>query len=314
MEYDKKYSKNFDIIISRFGRDYKKGTKDHITYNCPFCENKRGKADLDHKLYINYISLKFYCFKCHSHGRLSNKILNSSFGVYNNLINYANTDDDEDSDDQNNMFYLPNIKIPDKSVAFDYCNSRGITRDMIDFYNIRLGIDNLFGRIVVPNIIYTDSGVWTDMFSARSYLNQTPKYKNPDGCKKTNSVFNLHNISKGSDIYVVEGAVTAIHAGRTAVAVYGCHPSDQQINAILDKNPKNLYCVLDNDEAGRGPNEELAEVTSRRCDGNVYLVYMPKGKDAADMGETRFKEYVEDTKILYHSSVYTRVASYFTNN
>lgn len=311
MEEIERYKKNIDIIASKFGKGWVKGTKNHIAYNCPFCESKRGKADKDHKFYVNYTNLKFYCFKCKSHGTISNKVLDSSYGVYSNLLEYMSYNDNQSEDDQDNMFYLPNIKIPDNSVALDYCNSRGITREMIDFYNIRLGTDSLFGRIVIPNIIYTDSGVWTDMFSARSYIDQTPKYKNPDGCKKTHSVFNLHNISEGSDIYVVEGAVTAIHAGRTAVATYGCHPSDQQVNAILSKKPKNLYCVLDNDEAGRGPNEELAEITSRRLDGNVYLVYMPNGVDAADMKEERFKEYVMDTKILYHSSIYTRVASYF---
>ena len=150
------------------------------------------------------------------------------------------------------------------------------------------------------------------MFSARTYLGQEPKYRNPDGCKKTHSVFNLHNINIGGDIYVNEGAITAIFAGRSAVATYGCHPSDQQIKAILDKRPKNLYCTLDGDEAGLGPNEELAKTFSRKIiDGNVYLVYMPKDMDAADMGEKRYKEYVMDNRILYYSNVYTSVASYF---
>lgn len=305
-------SKNMNLIISKFGRDYHPGTKNHVTYNCPFCEKKRGKADKDHKLYVNYENLKFYCFKCHSHGNLSPKI-ESSYGVYNRLLGYKNMiSRSEEDEDEDNMFYLPHITIPKDSVAYDYCMERGITDEMISFYNIRLGTGDFFGRIVIPNELYGDSGVWTDMFSARTYLDQEPKYRNPDGCRKTHSVFNLHNIKEGGDIYVNEGAITAIFAGRDAVATYGCHPSDQQIKAILDKRPKNLYCTLDGDEAGIGPNEELAKIFSRKIvDGNVFLVYMPKDMDAADMGEKRYKEYVMDNRILYYSSVYTSVASYF---
>lgn len=305
--------RNLDIIIDRFGRDYNKASGDEINYNCPFCESKRGKKDNDGKLYVNVVSLKFYCFKCHSKGRLSRRRLESVYGVYDNLLEYSKSSDESDEDSGDNMFYIPNTTIVKGSMAYNYCMDRGIDEEKIRFYNIRLGLGDLFGRIVIPNMIIGDSGVWTDMFSSRTYIGQTPKYKNPEGCKKTHSVFNLHNIKEGcDDIYVVEGAITAICAGKEAVAVYGCHPSNQQISSILSKKPKNIYCVLDNDSAGRHPNELLADTFSRSRDvGNVYLVYMPVGIDAADMGELRFKEYVMNNKIPYNPGVYTSIMSYF---
>lgn len=217
---------------------------------------------------------------------------------------------EENNEDDENMFYVPNVKIPEDSVAHKYCTSRGITDEMIDFYDIRLGMDDLFGRIVIPNETYGSRRIWTDMYSARSYLDQNPKYMNPRASKKSGVVFNLHNIKEGSEVYVVEGAITAIHAGRDAVAVYGCHPSDIQLQNIMNKNPSCIYCVLDNDEAGRPGNEDMARRFSSKFDGNVYIVYMPNGKDAADMGESRFKEYVKNNKILYGSSIYASVASY----
>lgn len=305
---------NIKLIIEKFGRDHGKST-DNYTYNCPFCMKRRGKDDSDRKLYVSTKNLVFHCFKCGAKGRLKSKEIESSFGVYNNLMNLFNESSDLDTGgEDDNMFIIPNIGIPESSVAYKYCIDRGITDEHIKFYSIRLGIGKLFGRIVIPNIIYGNTGVWTDMYSARTYLSQTPKYLNPENCKKTNSVFNLHNIEEGSDVYIVEGAITAIHAGRSAVAVYGCHPSDAQINAILAKRPRTIYCVLDNDEAGRPANENLAKVLSNRVsNGNVYLVYMPNGKDAADLGETRFKDYVDKNKIQYYSSVYNSVASYFEN-
>lgn len=303
-----------DLIVSKFGRDYiKEGNKNEIRYNCPFCMHKRGKTDADHKLYVNIVKAKFYCFKCGSKGSLLNKISESSYGVYNHLLTYKEYLNSSNSEDEDyNMFYINATDIPKDSVAYEYLIKRKITDDLINFYNIKLGLGDLFGRVLIPNILY-NNGKWTDMYSCRTYLDQIPKYKNPVGSKKTKSVFNLHNIIEGSDIYVNEGVITAICAGKNAVATYGCHPSTHQINAILEKHPKNLYCTLDGDEAGRGPNEDLARIFSEKLDydGNVYLVHMPEDMDAADMGEKMYKEYIKDNRILYHSKTYTSIISYF---
>lgn len=299
-----------DNIIDKFGRDYVIHN-DEYTYNCPFCFKRRGKADNDRKLYVSGTKGLFHCFKCDTRGSVIPHISVKTSGIYSDIMSIFSVDNNSDEDSEDNIFYVPNLKITKGSIAYEYCIDRGITEDNIDFYNIRLGSNELFGRIVIPNMILSENGSWTDMFSARSYLDQKPKYKNPVDCKKSDIVFNLHNINEGGDIYVVEGAITAIMAGREAVAVYGCHPSDEQVKKILSKNPKNVYAVLDNDEAGRPGNEMLAEKLSRYInDGNVYMVYMPYGKDAADIGETRFKEYVKDNRILYGSSIYASVASY----
>src|SRR5258706_13560430 len=41
-------------------------TGNEIRYNCPLCEEKRGKADTDGKFFFNVVKQKGYCFKCHS--------------------------------------------------------------------------------------------------------------------------------------------------------------------------------------------------------------------------------------------------------
>ena len=279
-------------------------------YNCPFCLKRRGKADNDRKLYVSGNLGYFHCFKCNAKGRVTKNVTAPNSGIYKDIFAKYGCSNSEESEDDDDTFFVPNISIPKDSVAHDYCKSRGITDEMIEFYDIRLGVDELFGRIVIPNETYGSKRIWTDMYSARSYLNQVPKYMNPHASKKSGIVFNLHNIIEGSDVYVVEGVITAIHAGRDAVAVYGCHPSDVQLQNILSKKPKNIYCVLDNDEAGRPGNEDMAKRLSAKSVGNVYIVYMPEGKDAADIGEVRFKEYVDKNKIMYGSGIYTSVASY----
>ena len=46
--------------------DYIITSKGDMMYNCPFCEEKRGKIDNDHKFGINCKSGLGFCFKCHT--------------------------------------------------------------------------------------------------------------------------------------------------------------------------------------------------------------------------------------------------------
>lgn len=298
---------NLQLVIDKFGHDYQSTSSSEIKYNCPFCMKRRGKPDNDHKLYVNVDKLKFICFKCHAKGRLRHsKVLESSYGIYNELIHYTDHNDIESNEDDENMYYVNNVAIPDGSLAFEYCMSRGIDRDKINFYNLKLGTDDLFGRIVIPNYMYTN--IWTDMYSSRTYLNQIPKYKNPPNCKKSNSVFNLHNIPDSIDkLYIVEGAITAICAGKDTICTYGCHPSESQINQILDKHPKSIVCSYDGDEAGQLGQTQLLEMISRKYNGDLYYITMPEGIDAADMGESRYKKYVEANMEKYISNTYKTI-------
>jgi len=305
-------------IYNKFGMDFKEtdGEKPHLRYCCQFCEDKIGKADKDYKLYINIQNNrsfgKFYCFKCHSRGSLETNN-ESYYGVYDNLGRYLESYKNNVDEEESNMFYVGNARIVKDSMAYNYCISRDITDELIQYYNIRVGTGDLFGRVVIPNTLFGgSSGVWTDMFSSRTYIDQIPKYLNPSGATKTGAVFNINNIKSGGDMFINEGAITSICAGKESVAVYGCHPSKNQISSIVNKNSQNYYCTLDGDEAGRDENVRLAETLSKKLVGNsvVYLVNMPSDKDASDLGSKLYKEYVMDNRILHYSAVYTKLMSF----
>ena len=57
---------NIEKIENKYGNDYIITSKGDMMYNCPFCEEKRGKIDNDHKFGINCRSGLGFCFKCHS--------------------------------------------------------------------------------------------------------------------------------------------------------------------------------------------------------------------------------------------------------
>ena len=282
---------NLTLILDRFGDNYKPASHGEVTFNCPFCLKKRGKADNDHKLYVNTQSLKFHCFKCGSSGRLKRLVTNEKLsGVYEKLLKMGNPDlnVDEAEDTNDNMFYFPVTQILPGTVAYDYCLKRGITSDLIKYYDIRLGINELAGRIVIPNNVY--GMCWTDMYSARTIIDQIPKYKNPTGAKKNTLVFNLKSIEPNQDkVIIVEGVITAICGGKDCVATYGCHPSDDQLDQIIDRKPKSIYCCLDGDEAGQSGMKELLAYLSKHYTGNLYFVKMPADQDACDMGYEKFR-------------------------
>lgn len=317
-DFDFNINNNMIKIIEKFGHDYiRAGDEKHVRYNCPFCLSRRGKADSDHKFYVNFRKGAFWCFKCHARGRLGGSD-NESKDVYKLLEmmkpDYSEDSEELDNDDEgDNVFYLPHVDIPDDTEAYKYLSeSRHINRELIEYYNIRLGVGDLFGRVVVPNTLYGNEGIWTDMYSARSYIGQSPKYLNPDGAKKTDSVFNIQRTNKKGRVYIVEGVMTAINAGKEGICTYGSSPSDKQLAKIVDMDYEEMYCVYDNDPSGRHGNEELADKLSKMItSGTLYTVLMPEGIDAADMGEEKFQAYVQDHKVKYYSSVYSKLFMLF---
>ena len=297
-------------IIQKFGNDYIKTNNDEIRYKCPFCLKRRGKADEDAKLYANTKSGKFHCFKCGASGYLNVLPKTSNSNVYGRIINFL-YNKSSDNDDEENIFYVPNNKIEKGTLAYEYCLSRNITEEKIDYYDIRLGVNELYGRIVIPNEVYGDTGIWTDMYSSRTFIDQIPKYKNPVGVKKNDIVFNLHRIKENCEkIIIVEGCITAICAGKNAVAIYGCNPTYSQINSILSKKPKSIYCVLDGDTAGSKGNAFLLNELSNRYNGTLYSVKMPFNVDASDMGENKFQNFIEINKTLYVNGVYKNLIDF----
>lgn len=295
-----------EIVEQKFGKDYILNERScEMEYVCPFCFKKIGKIKTDRKFSVHVgndprKSLKYNCFRCGTRGKLRNFSIKADEedGHFRRflfeLIKYDEIDPDADEE---NMFYIPNVKIQKGTVAYNYLISRGFDDDKISFYSLRLGLNNLFGRIIIPNRLFGDN--WTDIYQARTYIGDEPKYKNPVGVNKSEIVFNIQNQVKGGDIVIVEGMLTAIAGGKNCVGTFGCSPSKSQIKQILDLNPRSITCCYDNDEAGRRGLEKLLKELKDQFIGELYYVFMPQGKDAADLGETEFKKYVEKNKRVY---------------
>lgn len=301
-----------DYIISQLGDDYIDAGSGEIRYKCPICEEE-GRTYEDYKMYVHYLGPRaglYWCHRCEAKGRIYvDEMLSkgSSVDVYPYLLDYVNNlncisnDDIEDTD----YFLLPKTKPYPGTMAWDYLINRGITPDLISYYNIRVSglSDNskLYGRIIIPNKIYSKN--WTDLYVARSYIGDQVRYKNPPSSKAHELVFNLHNIQVGIDKLIInEGVINSIIAGTNSVATFGKHVSNSQLKLILEKYPKEIYVSLDADAYDIALNlcNRITQVSSSK----VYLVELPLGKDASDLGKSNYLELLNSAKIYKSKNIY----------
>ena len=303
---------NIEKIEARFGTDYILTTKHNLAYNCPFCEEKRNKADNDHKFMVDAKTTLYWCFKCHTKGLLISNTISNSEKIVPFLMDYFTEPHDEfESKVKNNKLldFSNTIDISSNSLAYEYLVSRKITKDQILYYNIKNGINDNLGRIMVPNVLVAK---WTDFYQGRSYLDADPKYRNPLEVDKSDFVFNLHNQQKYQKrVYIVEGIFSAIRAGYDAISILGSSISDTQLKLISKYKFKEIYCCLDGDSAGQVGNLDMANKLIKVTNSNIYIVKLPEKDDPADMGEEVFKEYCEKYKHLFVGNKINSILSYF---
>ena len=302
---------NIEKIEDKYGTDYIITSKGDMMYNCPFCEEKRGKIDNDHKFGINCKSGLGFCFKCHTKVVTFKYNNSNSEKVIPFLFDYFNVNNDcKEEIPTPELIELKDVcKLTKDSLGYEYLRDRGITNEQIDYYNLMNGMGNHLGRIIIPNLLI---GKWTDFYQGRSYIGAKNKYSNPKNVDKTNIVFNLHNQTKGQkDFYLVEGAFDAIRGGYDVGSIYGSSISEVQVKLLNSYNFKNLHCCLDGDSAGQLGNNKMAEELLKNTNSNIYICKLPEDRDVGDMGEEEFKEYVDKHERLYINKKLNNILGYF---
>lgn len=287
-------------ITARFGHSVKNNGKDEAIFLCPECMHRKGTPDLSGHLYVNVNSYKFYCVRCGYAGQVSKSGTIDESKVYNDEMNsdlddlIKDTADILDEPDEYNL-KIPIDKVTMSESATKYLLDRGFSYDQMEYYDMRVGNLNLeFGRVVIPNKV--SRLVYTDMYSARSYIGQVPKYHNPPTIKKSHIVFNLHRIKEGTPIILVEGALTAVAAGKHAVASLGKVLSVSQASQIAKKSPSVIYVNYDN---GAEKNSRDACRLLRRYlpDTPIYETLMKDDRDAADLTHDEYVACLSNSRL-----------------
>lgn len=275
-------------IFNIYG-DPLKMTGDEAIYLCPHCIEMKGSPDKSGHLYINIKNKKYMCHRCGIKGRLvksnySQTINTNSDGIVN-LVKGIFAEDEEDGIVLNE-YNIPIESVLESKTARTYMHKRGFSDEELSYYNIRTGglYNKMFGRVVIPNKI--SDLVYTDMYSARAFIDLPKKYLNPNGKNASVIVFNLHNIKDNPDrIILTEGALTSISAGVDAVAAFGKAVSTVQLEKILAKNPKELIVNLDGD-AKKESIELCNKIKRLKPELPIKNIVLPIGVDAND-----FKSY-----------------------
>lgn len=270
-------------------------------YNCPFCIDNRGDPDTKGHLFVNDKTGVYHCYRCGAKGRISRE---NSKGYSTSEELYCNKDiverlesvlgGSESKDDFD--LVIPRKKAYEDESAREYLHSRGFSDDLIDYYDFRVGgiFSGLLGYIVIPNEVKLK--VKTDMYCARSFVGQKPKYRNPPEIKASHAVYNLHRICDNPDrIIICEGALTSIAAGKDAIALYGKECSETKLTKIIQKRPKSIVVNLDPDAESKA--YELADRIKKRDSSiivKIAIVNDSECKDAADyLSSGRIQEFRE---------------------
>lgn len=280
-------------IIEQFGNPVRVFDPDPINdpshteavFKCPFCEEVMGKPDRSGHLFVNVKSRYYRCVRCCTEGRL--KIGNSMYKQSKDhstedIVELAKGVLSESKKSSSIQYAIPYSKLSESDTGTQYMIDRGFSHEMIEFYDMRVGSvfkKKEFGRVIIPNVVYDE--VFTDMYVARTYIDDPKRYMNPPGKNSSVTVFNLHRIPDNPDrIIICEGVLTAIAAGMDAIALFGKSCSKQQMTMILSKHPKEIVVNLDPDAVIF--SEQLCDRLSMMTDATIKNLVLPDKFDAAD--------------------------------
>lgn len=279
-------------------------------YNCPHCTDENGGVeDGKHNLAVTYEEGQwFHCWKCGYSGKISSLI--KKYGNITILSDYRNeissikerssytlSSDDViigDDDSEITGLTLPDgfRRITDDSSCFEakqYLKSRGIDKNIIDFYSIGY-IGNEYRRdfslknriILQSHNIFGELNFWV----GRDYTGKNKvKYKNVD-IEKKEIIFDEDKINWYEPITLVEGPFDHIVVPNSIPLLGKTIGPDYAITKALTEKCKSTVNIFLDDDAYANAIKAYRFLNSTTLNGRVRLIECPTGMDAADI----FKE------------------------
>ena len=269
--------------------------KGQLSFDCPSCiEHGKGKGK--HKLAVNYKKNIFRCWVCgiehNMHGKIPYLIKRYGNKQILKEYNLIKPEDDYvvDLEQTPTEVHLPegftpltleNSKYFKFNNAYEYLNNRGITDDMIKYYNIGYTIKGKYhDRIILPS--YDEFGD-LNFFVGRAWDKwKKPKYLNPDALKNL-IIFNEDKINWDATIYLVEGAFDHIVIPNS-IAILGKSLPDKLKLTLYNKARGKIVIVLDED-AHDDALRIYRELNTGKLYNRIMLCTPPYGHDPSSIFE-----------------------------
>jgi DNA primase len=251
---------------------------DQLFFNCPFCNEIKGKLGVNLKKKI------YHCFHCNVSGRVKDLPITTTrdFNHYieNKLIKKMKPVEQKIYPKlPNSCFKISETKTPR---AFKYLIKRGITKNMIEKYNLNYCYEDIYmSRIIVP--VYENAELV--YFLGRSITPRVPKYLN-SAIPKGGTVFKTFT-GKVEQAVICEGVFDAMKIGEVlpAICLLGKKATPQQMKTILECVTDKIFVMLDRDAFREGM--ELSSMLSLYIKSKFLLIDY---KDPGEMTTQQIKE------------------------
>lgn len=280
-------------------------SKGQISFDCPVCAEEKGLDSGDGKgnLEVNYFRHVYKCWACGetlgTHGPLGKLFDQHATKQQKKIYNLIKPEELQEQDKKKVRLRLPEgfTKFSDSNPrfiphieAYRYLQSRGITDEIIERFNIGYTVSGDFAyRIIVPS--YNSEGV-LNYYVARAWVPKKMKYKNPS-VPKDEIIFNEGKIDWSKDVYLVEGAFDGFFLENPLVML-GKKLSKLAFSTIYDKAQSNIIICTDGD-AWEDGLKIYHELNGGRLYNKVKIVKLPKDKDICDL-RGQIQDYYHEIK------------------
>lgn len=266
-----------------------------VLFSCPFCKHHKKK------LSVNIHKNVFKCWICDANGKSLSKLIRK-FGNTDARFKWSKFEDRIEIGDFDNLFEdqkpelevlinLPAnfVSLANKSLPITakgplkYLSERGITKKDILRWKIGYCSDGEYAnRVIIPS--FNKDG-YVNYFVARSWIDEFPRYKNPQASK--NIIFNELFVDWTKPIILTEGVFDAVKAGNAIPLLGSTMKENSKVFQEIVKREIPVYLALDPDAQKK--QDWITEMLLS-YDVPVYSVDVSGYKDVGEMEPEVFQD------------------------
>jgi len=292
----------FGVITDILGKPKKTNqSKQQYSFDCPVCSAEKGLDNGDGKgnLEINLIDGIFHCWACGqthgTHGSLRKLFKNFGNKQQLDTLKKLGVDVSEMKTGKKQKNVIEDLTLPETFIEFKDSNpkslehktawnylvkERKLTEDIITKYRMGYTTGGPYAnRIILPS--YDLEGK-LNYWVGRTYINQKPKYLNPDSDKEE-IIFNECCLNWDSTIYLVEGPFDHIVI-YNSIPILGKKISDKLMSALLKKSTADVVILMDGDAWGDS-KELYSKLNVGKLHGRVKVVKLKEQYDISKINE-----------------------------